>query len=154
MGLILRKFTAATAAFLLSNLWGLAMADENPYTKRSATLLPVTLKLDGNVTDALARKSLSTLQDIYRQLQEETEKGEELVNNNGTASACDVAHSNLLIVVGFAINKLDGEGRYQDWMENESLEKLAEYRELVAACSNDARLPAFSKITDNMIKQL
>lgn len=130
------------------------MAYDNPYERRSKTLLPITLDIDRRVADALMRKSLSDLQAIYAKLKEEAEKSEELVTGGGGACACDVAHWNLLTLIGFSINKLDGEGRYQDWMEDESLGLLADYREIVAACGEDAKSPAFSGITDEMIKKL
>lgn len=38
--------TAVVAAFFLFNLWSIAMASDNPYAKRSKTLLPITLELD------------------------------------------------------------------------------------------------------------
>lgn len=130
------------------------MANDNPYAERSATVLPITLEMDRGAADALARRSLSDLQAIYAQLQKEADQSEELISDGGVACACDVAHSNLLIVIGFSINKLDGEGRYQDWMEDDSLGLLADYRQLVAACGEDAQSPAFSGITDEMIEKL
>lgn len=151
---MLKGLTAIATAFFLFSLWGMAMAADNPHAKRSKALLPSTLEIDRSVADALARKSLPGLQTNYARLQEATEEGEKLVANGGMACACDVAHSNLLIVVGFAINKLDKEGRYQDWMEDDSLGNLANYRELVAACGEDASSRAFSSITDEMIKHL
>ncbi len=149
-----KRIAATIAALFCCNLWIIAMANENPYMERSKALLPVTLETDRKAADALARKSLSGLQAIYAHLQGAADKAEELVTNGGGACACDVAHSNLLIIIGFAINKLDGEGRYQVWMEDESLEILEDYRGLVSACSKDARSPAFSSITDKMIKEL
>lgn len=130
------------------------MADNNPHAKRSQMLLPITLAIDRRAADALMRKSLSDLEAIYAKLREEADKSEELVTAGGGACACDVAHSSLLTVIGFAINKLNGEGRYQDWMADESLGLLADYRELVTACGEDANSPAFSGITDDMIEKL
>lgn len=130
------------------------MAGDNPYAARSSALLPTTIEMDGRTADALTRKSLPDLQSIYEQLLEEAERGEKLIADGGSACACDVAYSQLLIVISFSINKLDGGGRYEDWMEDESIERLTSYRELVGACGDDAGSSAASGITDEMILAL
>lgn len=130
------------------------MADDNPYAERSNALLPTTMEIDREAADALTQKSLPDLQAIYDRLRDETDRGEKLIADGGAACACDVAHSTLFTIIGFAINKLDGEGRYRDWMEDDSLDMLADYRSLVAACGGDAGSPATSGITDAMIRGL
>jgi len=144
----------AVAAFFLFTPWSITMASDNPYAQRSKTRLPVTLETDRRLMDALTRKSLPDLNTVYAQLHEDVDRIRKRLTDDGTACACDVAHSTLLIIIGFSINKLDGEGRWQDWMEDESLELLENYRRLVAACGEDAGSPAFSGITDEMIKKL
>jgi 1,6-anhydro-N-acetylmuramate kinase len=131
-----------------------AMADDGSYVERSKERLPTTMEIDGRAADALARKSLSELQAVYARLQEQNDRNERFVVDGGTASACDVANTQLLILIGFSVNKLDGEGRHREWMEDENVALLASYRELVAACGNDAGSPAASGITDAMIEAL
>lgn len=125
-----------------------------PHAGRSTAVLPTTLDIDRSAARALEARSLSDLQAIYTRLQKETDKGEALIAGGGTACPCDAATATLLIVIGFAINKLDGEGRYQDWMEDESLSLLADYRAFISTCGEDAQSTALSDITDLMIKKL
>ncbi|TDK36731.1 hypothetical protein E2F50_07350 [Rhizobium deserti] len=130
------------------------MSEDSPYMKRSREFLPFALEIDRATAEAFANKSVSDLQAIYERLETEADRSQQFLGNGGAATACDVAQSTLLIVVGFSINKMDGQGRYEDWMEDESLRLLSDYRQLVAACGEDAKTPALSRITEEMIKNL
>lgn len=65
---------AAVAAFVLSNPWSMAVANDNPSSKRSKALLPATLEMDRKAASTPARKSLPELRAVYRQLQEAADK--------------------------------------------------------------------------------
>jgi hypothetical protein len=109
--------------------------------ERSRAKLPQTLAFETRSAEAFQSKSLASLQKLYDELNEATADADDLQKTGGFACACDVAHSNLLTIVGFAINKLDGEGRYQDWMKDEMLHMLDQYRSYLQNCASDGTLP-------------
>lgn len=122
---------------------------------RSREMLPPLVGLDIRVAGALADRSLSALSDAYADLSDRVGKSETYLEAGNPACGCDVALGNLLIIVGFAINKLDGEGRYQDWMREQSLELLETYRSLAAACAEDSGRATFaSRIDAQLIETL
>lgn len=122
---------------------------------RSREMLPRLVDLDRRVADALAAKSLPDLAKVYEALTARAAEGEAHLEAGNEACGCDVALSNLVIVVGFAINKLDGEGRYQDWMREESLGLLQDYHSLAEACAEDSGRARFSsRIRPELIETL
>lgn len=141
------------AAISLSLSTATAQTD-NPYEERSLRQLPIVLAFDSRLASALRARSLPELRGLREDVGRETENSEALVSEGGTAVACDVALFNLDLIAAFSINKLDGEGRYEDWMEGESIRLLADYRELVDACGKDAGEAATSSISTDMIEGL
>ena len=123
--------------------------------QRSREMLPPLVSLDRRIADALAARSLPELTQAYASLTQRVAESETHLENGNDACGCDAALGNLAILVGFAINKLDGEGRYQDWMAGESLELLENYRSLAAACAEDSGRATFkSRIEPALIETL
>ena len=79
----------------------------NAYTDRSQVQLPITLEFERRAKAAFETKELRGFEDLYLDIGNNSGLAEDFVES-GTACGCDVALSNLLIIVGFAINKLDG----------------------------------------------
>lgn len=105
---------------------------------RSRVMLEPLRMLDRAVTEALETRSLEQLSEAYAQLTARVEATQAELDAGEDACGGDIALTNLLIITGFALNKLDGEGRYQDWMQGQSLSLLASYHSLAAACATDA----------------
>jgi hypothetical protein len=123
--------------------------------QRSREMLPPLVSLDRRLADALAARSLPDLTQAYAYLTERVAESEAALDAGMDACGCDVALGNLVIVVGFAINKLDGEGRYEDWMRDQSVELLENYRSLAAACAEDSGRATFvSRIGRDLIENL
>lgn len=122
---------------------------------RSREMLSPLVDLDRRVAAALGARSLPDLLKVYEALTKRAGESEAHLEGGGEACGCDVALSNLVIVVGFAINKLDGEGRYQDWMREESLGLLQDYHSLAEACAEDSGRARFvSRIGRELIETL
>jgi hypothetical protein len=122
---------------------------------RSREMLPRLVDLDRRVADALGTRSLPDLNKAYEALAARASESEAHLEAGNEACGCDVALSNLVIVVGFAINKLDGAGRYQDWMRGESLGLLQDYHSLAEACAEDSGRARFvSRIRPELIETL
>ena len=115
-----------------------ASAAEDPVAKRSRERLMPTLEFDRRAATAFQSKALTGLSALYTQLRTVGAESESLVAAGKSACGCDVAVTNLLIIVGFAVNKLDGKGRYQPWMKDESLRLLADYQGYLTDCAKDA----------------
>lgn len=147
-----RRYSFAAAVLLL--IHSPAAFAENPLKARSLALLPITRQIDGEAVAALQQRSLPALRALYTRLQAHSGEVETLLAAEGQASACDLALSNLELIVAFAVNKLDGEGRYEDWMEGESIRLLADYRELVPTCAADAGSVISSGLQAGMIEAL
>jgi len=123
--------------------------------ERSRAMIGRLAEIDGQVADALSARSLSGLQAIYSRLHEAAEAADTHMAAGHDACACDVALTNLLIVVGFAINRLDGEGRWQDWMRDEGLDLLQNFFDLARDCAADAgRASHVSRVTARLFEAL
>lgn len=125
------------------------------FADRSRQLLDALVEIDGSAARALASRSVPELRELYSTLSAKTEETEHHMAGGQDACGCDVAATNLVIIVGFAINKLDGGGRYQDWMLEESLDLLESYTALLADCAVDAgRPPQVSRVTPRLFEAL
>lgn len=111
---------------------------------RSREMMAPLLAVDARVAAAMAARSLPALSETYTELSAQAEASEAHLASGNPACGCDVALTSLAVVVGFAINKLDGEGRHEDWMRDESLALFQNYQHLAAACAEDAGQPAFA----------
>ena len=114
------------------------MAFAETIPQRSARLLPLTVAFDHRAADAFGAKSLPALTKLYAELGAQASAIEAARKSGQDACGCDVALTNLRIIVGFAVNKLDGAGRYQAWMRADSVRLQAEYASFVADCAADA----------------
>jgi hypothetical protein len=112
-----------------------------PVAERSIRLLPLSIQFDGRTADAVSAKSLPELIALYAELGAHAAATEAARNVGQEACGCDVALANLRIVVGFAINKLDGQGRYQSWMRAESMRLRDQFANFMADCADDAGVP-------------
>jgi hypothetical protein len=122
---------------------------------RSRAMMEPLVALDRAVADALEARSLAALSGAYEKLRAHAEAIEAHMEAGEHACGCDVALTNLLVIVGFAVNKLDGEGRYQDWMRDESLNLLASYRDMASDCAADTGRAKFaSRLTAHHIETL
>jgi hypothetical protein len=107
---------------------------------RSARLLPVAIDLDSRTAAAFSARSLDSLTKIYAELGAAAAASEAARKTGQDACGCDVAFANLRIVVGFAVNKLDGKGRYQSWMQSESQRLRGDFESMLKDCAADARV--------------
>ncbi len=114
------------------------MAYAETIPQRSARLLPLTVAFDHRAADAFGAKALPALTKLYDELGTQASAIEAARKSGQDACGCDVALTNLRIIVGFAVNKLDGAGRYQAWMRADSVRLLGEYARFVADCAADA----------------
>ncbi len=113
----------------------------NDLAERSKTMLPPTLDFERRATEAFTAKSLMDLEGLYSELKAQIEVTEASLEKGINASGCDVAVANLLIIIGFAMNRLGKDGRYEPWMADESLRLLAEYQSSMTDCATDAKAP-------------
>ncbi len=120
---------------------------------RSRLLLPVTLELEGRAAIAIEGKSVADLKGVYEGIRARSDEAQKHIEAGGNACGCDVALTNLLIAVGFAINKLDGQGRFEPWMDDESLDLLDKFDSFATDCANDAEVqPATRRLTAKHLK--
>ncbi len=120
---------------------------------RSQLLLPVTLELEGRAAIAIESKSAAELKRVYEDIRARSDETQKHMEGGGNACGCDVALTNLLIAVGFAINKLDGQGRFEPWMDDESLDLLEKFDSFATDCANDAEVqPAARRLTAKHLK--
>ena len=106
--------------------------------ERSKKLLSPTIAFESRTAKAFETKSLAELQNLYADIALLQDPPEQMETDGVDACGCDVALINLSVIVGFAINKIDGEGRYETWMLEDSLRLLDEYNGFVSDCANDA----------------
>ena len=116
----------------------------DPVAQRSRDMIAGVSELDARTAQALQDRSLERLHDIYRDLEKKSLDVEKLMSSGGNACGCDVAYASLLVAVGFAVNTLDGEGRYAPWMKIESLRLLDNYKSLANDCAVDAGRTGFN----------
>jgi hypothetical protein len=144
-GLAVLKRSLQAAASVVAGLSMMiahsAVANES-IAQRSVRLVPFTLEWDRRTAEAFAAKSLTSLTKVYAELGAHATSIEVARKAGQDACGCDVALANLRIIVGFAINKLDGQGRYQPWMRAESARLHNDYETFVADCVTDAGAPA------------
>lgn len=107
-------------------------------SERSKALLPPTISFEERAAKAFASKSLPDLENLYADIALKQEPIEDMETAGINACGCDVAMTNLSVIVGFAINKINGQGRYEPWMLDESLRLLDEYQGFVSDCAKDA----------------
>ena len=132
-----------------------ASAAEVPIAKRSRERLLPTLEFDRRAAAAFQSRAVAELSTLYTQLRAAGAESERLVAAGKSACGCDVAVAKLLIVVGFAVNKLDGKGRYQSWMTDESLQLLADYQGYLVDCAKDAAAaPVTAQLQPHHVKAL
>ena len=123
--------------------------------ERSSALLQQSLAFDERAKIAFQDRSLTELKALYADLKAAVAVIEAHQKSGGDACGCDVALSNLLIITGFAVNKLDGEGRYEPWMLDESLIMLDMYQGFLINCAADAQAaPAAVQLTAQHLKAL
>lgn len=122
---------------------------------RSQLRLPELASFDGRVAEAIAGKSLPALQRLYAELHADSDAADARQAARKVVTGCDLAVSGLLVIVGFAINKLDGAGRYQDWMLDESLTLVEATDESMRDCAHDAGAPSVTpRLTAQLLKAL
>ena len=127
----------------------------NELAQRSTTQLATVIDLDLRAKEAFMKRSLPELHSLYSDLEKHSAATVDFQKHGGDACGCDVALANLLIIIGFAINKRDGEGRYAAWMEDDSLRLLDEYQAYITDCAKDATAaPASTKLTAQLVKAL
>ena len=130
-------------------------ANAEDLATRSSRLLPQTLAIDQRAAEAFQARSLAALQTLVTDLKKATIATEAHMNSGGNVTGCDVASATLSIVLEFAVNKLDGEGRYQPWMRAQSLKLLADYQGYLQGCSADAGRPSeTSQLKPHHVKAL
>ncbi len=124
------------------------------YADRSKLQLPVTLEFERRAKAAFETKDLRSFKDLYLDIGNNGGLAEDL-QESGTACGCDVALSNLIINAGFAINKLDGKGNFQRWMDEESMNLLGSYHDYLKSCASDAGVAApVPQLTAELVKAL
>lgn len=150
------RIAAAVLTFSIAASWTAARAETtNDVSERSKLALAPTLEFERRAAAAFKAKSLAALQGLYSELKDQATATEALLDKGTNASGCDVALTNLLILTGFAINKLDGEGRYEPWMADESLRLLENYQNSATDCATDAKTPpARPQLTVQHVKAL
>jgi hypothetical protein len=153
-----RQAWIAAAVFALSILpvpFVLGAGQMTDLSARSKSELSPALEFDIKAKLAFQARALPDLQSLYTDLKARNAAVEEHTNSGGDACGCDVAMANLLIIVGFAINKLDGGGRYEPWMLDESLNLMDDYTSYMADCAADAdAAPAQTELTAQLVKAL
>jgi hypothetical protein len=136
-----RAIAAAGFALAMAALTGAAAhagTAMDKVTARSRDMIGPLVTLDADVAVALQERSAVKLARAYEALKERSEAGEALTGDESGACGCDVAVMNLVIAVGFALNKLDGLEPYEPWMKSESLELFADYESYANDCARDA----------------
>lgn len=108
---------------------------------RSQARLPEIAEFDGKARHAFESRSLVELQAIYAELQADATANELRRAEGKAVTGCDVALTSLLPIVGFAINRIDGGGRYRDWMRGESVRLLQSYHASINDCATDSGSP-------------
>jgi hypothetical protein len=103
--------------------------------------LPELSEFDGKARQAFESRSLTALQAIYAELQADAAASEQRFAEGKAITGCDVASSRLLPIVGFAINRIDGGGRYRDWMRGESVRLLQSFHDSIQDCANGSGSP-------------
>ncbi len=129
---------ASFAVAVLGVVLGVSPVAAETVKQQSVRLLPTTVALDQRAAAAFELKSLSALTALYADLGSQASATEAARQAGRDACGCDVAIANLRIIVGFAINKLDGQDRYQSWMQAESLKLRNDYNGFLADCATDA----------------
>jgi hypothetical protein len=139
---IWKRLSRTAASAVAATIITASAASAETIAQRSVRLLPLTVAFDTRTADAFGAKSLPALTKLYAELGAQASATEAARKSGQDACGCDVALANLRIIVGFAINKLDGVGRYQAWMRADSLRLHGEYAGYVADCAADAGAPA------------
>ncbi len=150
---------AAAVAVLLSATQAVmpspAMANPGTLAERSQAAVEPLLALDAEVADALQQRSAERLERAYEALKSKADASSEDSAAGEQATGCDVAVLNLVIAVGFALNKLDGKERFEPWMLQESLSLLDDYHISAKDCAEDAGRVGFaSKILPELFETL
>ncbi len=136
-----QRSSRATASVVAGLVMVASVASAETVPQRSIRLLPLTVAFDQRSADAFGAKSLAAFIALYAELGAQASVTEAERKSGQDACGCDVALANLRVIVGFAINKLDGAGRYQPWMRADSLRLQREYASFVADCAADAGAP-------------
>ena len=138
-----RSQIAATALLAISGASTGASATDTSETiaSRSQARLPEISEFDGKAKQAFENRSLAALQSIYAELQADSAANEQRLAEGKAVTGCDVAVSSLLPIVGFAINRIDGGGRYRDWMRSESARLLQSFHDSMQDCATDSGSP-------------
>jgi hypothetical protein len=139
---IWKRSSRAAASVIAAAAMTVSPASAETIPQRSARILPLTVAFDQRVADAFGSKSLPALTTLYTELGAHASAAEAARQSGQDACGCDVALANLRVIVGFAVNTLDGAGRYQTWMRAESVRLQSEYASFVADCAADAGAPA------------
>ena len=151
-----RRFFAAAA--FATGMTASASAIGGPVdqvSERSKTLIGPTIAFEDRAARAVVQKSLADLENLYADIALHQVPVEKLIDEGIDACGCDVALTNLSVIVGFAIDKLDRQGRYQPWMLAESLRLLEEYQGFVSDCAKDAGMAAGPRpLTAQQLKAL
>ena len=127
----------------------------NHVSERSKRLIAPAIAFEQRAAKAFKSKSLSELENLYADIALLQEDPIEMETAGVDACGCDVALINLSVIVGFAMNKLNGQGLYESWMLDQSLELLAEYREVLSDCvSVAAEAAAPELLTAQLLKAL
>ena len=139
-----RRASVAAAAILViaaSSAGFDTLAAGKPHdeiAKRSLQRLGPTQEFDRRALRAFQSKSVDEMRRLYVDLHSTNRKFERHLDQGKNACGCDVATTTLLIIIGFALNKLDGLGRYQPWMQGESVELVKTFQGHLTDCAFEA----------------
>ena len=139
-----RRASVAVVAILfcsaLSHEFAASAADEpgGAVAQRSEQQLGPTQEFDRRAAQAFQSKSLDDVRRLDADLNSKFVEIEHHAASGGSACGCDVAIAALRIIVGYALNKLDGQGRYQTWMQDESIQLVKKFHDYLTDCAIDA----------------
>ena len=138
-----RSQIAAAALLAISDVATVAAqaAQNETIASRSQARLHEVAEFDGRAKQAYESRSLAALQEVYAELQADAAASEQRIAEGRVMTGCDMALSSLLPIVGFAINRIDGGGRYRDWMRGESERLLQSYHASIHDCALDSGSP-------------